>query len=74
MADYYKHHGFRRGAPEQPRTQGPPCNVCGMPMLGGQKKRHGVCSPKLPCCDAHEDLVGDLREHAKQHREAEARS
>ena len=37
-------------------------------MLAGQKKRHGVCSPKLSCCDAHVDLV-DLKPHMAQHAE-----
>ena len=68
MPGYLEHHGFRRGAPERSRTEGPPCQECGRPMLAGQKKRHGVCSPKLSCCDAHVDLV-DLKPHMAQHAE-----
>lgn len=70
MPDYLSHHGFRRGAPEKSRTSGPPCEVCGLPMLAGQKARHGVCSPKLSCCGSHQDLVGDIDEHHRQHAEA----
>ena len=69
MPDYLSHHGFRRGAPEPSRTTGRPCEVCGLPMLAGQTRRHGVCSPKLSCCGAFEDLVGDPAEHARQHAE-----
>lgn len=69
MPDYLSHHGFRRGAPEPSRTSGPPCEVCGRPMLGGQRRRHGICSPKLSCCGAFEDLVPDIVEHRRQHAE-----
>ena len=37
-------------------------------MLAGQKGRHGTCSPRLDCCGAHVDLVGDLAKHADGHR------
>ena len=47
----------------------PRCAVCGLPMICGQKDRHGVCSPKLTCCGAYSDLVPDLVKHAKQHAE-----
>lgn len=43
MADYLEHHGFRRGAPEKPRVQGPPCQACGEMMLAGQRGRHHLC-------------------------------
>lgn len=69
MTGYLDHHGFRRGAPEPSRTEGPPCEVCGEMMLGGQRRRHGVCSPRLSCCGAHVDLV-DVDDHAKQHTNA----
>jgi len=71
MTGYLEHHGFRRAAPEKSRTEGPPCRECGRPMLGGQKVRHGVCSPLLDCCGAHVDLVHDLTRHAGDHAEAE---
>ena len=71
MTGYLDHHGFRRGAPEQPRTVGRPCCECGLPMLAGQRRRHGVCSQVLDCCGAHVDLVRDLAAHAKDHREDE---
>lgn len=70
MPDYLSHHGYRRGAPEDDRTSGPPCEVCGGPMLAGQRRRHAVCSPRLECCDTHEDLVPDLVEHRLDHVEA----
>ena len=57
-------------APETARA----CAVCGGPMLGGQQRRHGVCSPLLACCGHHEDLVGDLARHVKQHAEVDARA
>jgi hypothetical protein len=70
VSGYLEHHGFRKGAPEPSRVQGPPCAECGRPMLGGQRKRHGVCSPRLRCCGAHEDLVPDLMKHAADHADA----
>ncbi len=69
MSGYLDHHGFRRGAPEASRTEGPPCSECGRPMLAGQKGRHGVCSPKMGCCDARSDLVRNPTEHKAQHAE-----
>lgn len=45
----------------------PRCSVCGLPMVAGQRERHGVCSPPMPCCGAYSDLVPDLKLHAKQH-------
>tara|TARA_R110000782_G_scaffold72403_1_gene144991 strand:- start:430 stop:561 length:132 start_codon:yes stop_codon:yes gene_type:complete len=38
-------------------------------MLAGQKGRHGVCSPKMGCCDARSDLVRNPTEHKAQHAE-----
>lgn len=48
---------------------GPPCEVCGRPMVARQKHRHGVCSPLMECCGAYSDLVADKAAHAKAHRE-----
>lgn len=45
MTGYDDHHSIRRGPPEPSRTEGPPCNVCGRPMLGRQKNRHHLCDP-----------------------------
>lgn len=45
------------------------CEVCGLPMLVGQKDRHGVCSPPLDCCGAPVDLVGDVVAHRRMHLE-----
>jgi hypothetical protein len=39
-------------------------------MLAGQTRRHGVCSPVLDCCGAHEDLIPDLAQHRRDHAEA----
>lgn len=50
----------------------PSCEVCGGPMLGGQRRRHGVCSPRLDCCGAYTDLVGDMAKHVKAHQEIAA--
>ena len=69
MADDLSHHGFRRGAPEQPRVQGPPCPECGRPMLGGQKRRHVTCSPVLDCCGHHADGIPDIAKHMAAHAE-----
>jgi len=44
---------------------GPPCEVCGAPMLGGQKRRHGTCSPPLECCGQPHDVVGDVAIHVR---------
>lgn len=49
------------------------CEACGRPMLGGQLKRHGVCSPRLGCCGAYTDLVRDLDKHAADHVEMDAK-
>lgn len=54
-----------------PLDTSPRCEVCGDPMVAGQKRRHGVCSPRLECCGAYTDLVGPLDVHAKAHRELE---
>ena len=52
-----------------PADRGRPCQVCGKPMLAGQRNRHGVCSPRLECCGAYTDLVPGLDKHAKAHAE-----
>lgn len=52
----------------------PKCSVCGLPMVCGQKVRHGICSPLMPCCDARVDLVPDKAKHAKQHAEIDGLS
>lgn len=52
----------------------PRCSVCGLPMVVGQKVRHGVCSPLMPCCDARQDMVRDKDLHAKQHAELDGLS
>jgi len=67
------HYGRRGGGwsdaiPSEARA----CEVCGGPMLGGQRRRHGVCSPRLECCGAFVDLVPDLDKHAKAHAEVAA--
>jgi hypothetical protein len=49
----------------------PRCEVCGRPMVAGQRKRHGICSPPMACCGAPEDLVRDKALHAKQHTETQ---
>lgn len=48
------------------------CEVCGFPMLVGQKRRHVVCSPQLPCCGAFEDAVPDVAKHRRDHADVEA--
>lgn len=48
------------------------CEVCGFPMLVGQKRRHVVCSPQLACCGAFEDAVPDLAKHRRDHAEVDA--
>ena len=48
---------------------GPPCSVCGEPMVVGQKVRHGVCSPPSECCGYPIDLIHDMPRHLKQHAE-----
>lgn len=54
-------------------VDGPPCEVCRGPMLGGQRRRHGVCSPRLDCCGAYEDLLGStIAKHQAAHREVDA--
>lgn len=49
------------------------CEVCGRPMLGGQRKRHGVCSSRLECCGAYTDLVRDIDKHAADHAEMDGK-
>lgn len=71
MPDYLSHHGFTKGPPDLTRGRtGPPREVCGRPMALGQRRRHYVCSPRLECCDTHEDLVPDLMQHRRDHAEA----
>ena len=44
-------YGRRGGAlteGHRPRRTGPPCDVCGMPMILGQVARHHVCDPDTP--------------------------
>lgn len=54
------------------KLTGPACEVCREPMLGGQRRRHAVCSPRLECCGAFEDLLGTtVAAHGKAHRELE---
>jgi len=36
------------------RTEGPPCDECGRPMLLGQRNRHHTCGPKCPTCFMYE--------------------
>ena len=58
-----------------PRLIGRPCEVCGRPMLVGQKTRHYVCSPRLPCCGRPADLIGNdaaIARHIAAHRDMEA--
>ena len=43
-------------------------------MVAGQKGHHALCSPLMPCCDFHEDLVRDKALHAKMHAEIEGLS
>ena len=38
------------------------CEVCRRPMLAGQRSRHYVCSPPLPCCGVPADLAPDDHE------------
>lgn len=66
---YGRQGGRFRDEGAEPTLDGPPCNVCGRPMIVGQKLRHGVCSPPLACCGWPEDLVGDRAKHAAQHAE-----
>lgn len=63
------HYGRRGGGWSESTgiVDGPACEACGKPMLGGQRKRHGVCSPQLECCGAYADLVPDHAKHAKDH-------
>lgn len=53
----------------------PRCEVCREPMVAGQRRRHGVCSPRLECCGAYEDLLGPdvtVAKHLADHRTVEA--
>lgn len=54
------------GAPRS-RAAGPPCQVCGQPMVAGQRVRHSVCSPTVPCCGWPIDLIPDLAKHQADH-------
>lgn len=47
------------------RREVPLCEVCNRPMLVGQRRRHGVCSPPLDCCGSPVDLVGDPAKHIR---------
>ncbi len=49
---------------------GPPCNICSSPMIAGQKHRHAVCSPPMPCCDYPSDLVQNKAKHTADHKPA----
>lgn len=63
--------GWKEGGP---LDMSPRCEECGEPMVGGQKRRHGVCSPRLECCGAYEDLLGPgvtVEKHRADHREVE---
>jgi len=70
----YGRQGGRLVAWDERDGTAKPCMVCGLPMLAGQKTRHFVCSPPMPCCGWPEDLIQDKRLHAKNHAEAQAAS
>lgn len=40
----YGRRGGRWVAPGQGATEGPPCSICGGPMLDGQTDRHRACA------------------------------
>lgn len=64
---YGRQGGRFRDDGAKPNLDGPPCSVCSGPMIAGQKDRHGVCSPPLPCCGWPEDMVGDVKVHIAAH-------
>jgi len=51
-------------------TDGPGCDVCGAPMLAGQKRRHAMCGPRCPTCGHPEDLIANVAKHRAEHAEA----
>lgn len=50
-------------------ARAPRCEVCGGPMMLGQRRYHFACSPPLSCCGVPVDLVPDPVKHKREHLE-----